>query len=119
MEPTEPPGHEQSDANLRAVALVGVGLAALTVFALGVVLVQFRILDLQATRDDPPPPPLAAERPTAPPEPRLQSEPASDLATLRAEEETLLNSYGWLDRKSGVVRVPIERAKELVAERGR
>ncbi len=29
-----------------------------------------------------------------------------------------LNSYGWVDRKHGVIRIPIERAMDLVAQRG-
>lgn len=30
-----------------------------------------------------------------------------------------LDSYGWVDRKSGLVRIPIERAMQLVAEEQR
>jgi hypothetical protein len=29
-----------------------------------------------------------------------------------------LQSYGWIDQQKGVVRIPIERAMELTAERG-
>jgi len=54
-----------------------------------------------------------------PPEPRLQTAPADDLRNLRAAEQTRLTTYGWVDRKAGVVRIPIERAKELVAEGAR
>jgi hypothetical protein len=34
------------------------------------------------------------------------------------QEEQTLNSYGWVDEKTGVVRVPIERAMQLLAQRG-
>jgi hypothetical protein len=33
----------------------------------------------------------------------------------RAVREERLRSYGWVDRRAGVVHVPIERAMELVA----
>lgn len=38
----------------------------------------------------------------------------------RAREQAVLDSYGWVDRERGIVRIPIERAIELyVAEEGR
>jgi hypothetical protein len=30
----------------------------------------------------------------------------------------MLTTYGWMDQNAGVVRLPIERAKELILERG-
>src|SRR5438045_734954 len=41
------------------------------------------------------------------PKPRLQVKGAVDLANLRAAEEADLESYGWIDRNSGTVRIPI------------
>lgn len=52
------------------------------------------------------------------PKPRLQVRGAADLAELRAAEEANLDSYGWIDRKSGTVRIPIDRAMQLLLERG-
>jgi len=54
---------------------------------------------------------------TAPrtPEPRLQVNPSGDLATVRRAEDVLLHNYGWIDRPSGTVRIPIDRAMDLVA----
>jgi hypothetical protein len=53
-----------------------------------------------------------------PPGPRLQTAPAGDLAEMRAEEDAILHSYGWVDQTNGVVRIPIEAAMQLVVERG-
>jgi hypothetical protein len=36
----------------------------------------------------------------------------------RPPQADLLEGYGWVDREAGVVRVPIERAMELLLERG-
>jgi hypothetical protein len=52
------------------------------------------------------------------PEPRLQIKGAVDLANLRAAEEANLDSYGWIDQNSGTVRIPIDRAMQLLLERG-
>jgi hypothetical protein len=64
------------------------------------------------------PPPIALEREALFPEPRLQLAPREDLRALRAWEEAALNSYGWIDRTAGVVRLPIERAMDLIVQRG-
>jgi hypothetical protein len=50
--------------------------------------------------------------------PRLQLTPAEDLGKFRANEESELNTYGWVNRTSGVVRIPVARALELTLERG-
>src|SRR5438477_10741357 len=50
------------------------------------------------------------------PQPRLIIQPGTDLAALRAAEESDLNSYGWIDRKTGAVRIPVDRAMHLLLE---
>jgi hypothetical protein len=62
--------------------------------------------------------PLAAGRSQEPPTPRLQTQPFKDLYLLRQAEEERLTSYAWVDKGSGVVRIPIERAMELTLQRG-
>jgi hypothetical protein len=37
------------------------------------------------------------------------------LQDLRAQEAKQVTSYGWVDQKAGVVRLPIDRAMELTA----
>ena len=63
--------------------------------------------------------PLAAGRQDRlPPGPRLQTNPREDLRELRAAEDAVLNSYGWLDKDNGIVRIPIDRAMESTVQRG-
>ncbi|MEO7415201.1 MAG: hypothetical protein ABIZ81_17800 [Opitutaceae bacterium] len=38
------------------------------------------------------------------------------LVDLRKKEDELATKYGWVDQKSGVVRLPIERAVELTVQ---
>jgi len=52
------------------------------------------------------------------PKPRLEVQPGAELSTLRAAEDADLNSYGWIDQKTGTVRIPIDRAMQLLLERG-
>ena len=52
------------------------------------------------------------------PAPQLQPDPTADLNKYREAVEQELNSTGWIDQKSGVVHIPVERAIDLVAERG-
>ena len=40
------------------------------------------------------------------------------MADLHAREDLLLNNYSWVDQAQGKVRIPIERAMELIAQRG-
>ena len=63
--------------------------------------------------------PLAAGQETrVPPEPRLQTDPRADLRELRAAESAILDNYAWVDKSAGVVRIPIQRAMDLLALRG-
>lgn len=52
------------------------------------------------------------------PEPRLQPNPAADLNKFRAQEEQILNSYGWADQQAGVAHIPIEQAIDIIVARG-
>ena len=50
--------------------------------------------------------------------PRLQISPAADMEAFRAREEAELNGYAWVDRTAGVARVPINRAMDLLLQKG-
>jgi hypothetical protein len=52
------------------------------------------------------------------PQPRLESTETTEINAFRLQEEQTLNSYGWVDQEAGVVRIPINRAMELTAQRG-
>ncbi len=53
-----------------------------------------------------------------PPPPRLQTYPFDDIKELRKEENKVLDHYAWVDQNAGVVRIPIERAIDVLAEKG-
>jgi hypothetical protein len=62
--------------------------------------------------------PMAAPAPVIFGSPPLQTNPVEDLARFREEQEAKLHSYGWVNRRQGIIRIPIERAMALMAERG-
>jgi len=52
------------------------------------------------------------------PEPRLERNERLEIESFRLQEEQTLHSYGWVDQQAQVVRIPIDRAMQLIAERG-
>jgi len=55
---------------------------------------------------------------TAFPSPKLEEDERGQLNDIRTNEEKELNSYGWVDERAGTVHIPIERAMDLVVQRG-
>jgi hypothetical protein len=123
-EPTEGDG-----ISYRGLAWSMIILTIVTLFCYGLVVGFFKFMESRAVDGDTPRAPLAA----APVQPAIQDgrivggaasvpsllvgEPAN-LQKFRAQEEHLLSTYGWVDQNTGVVRLPIDRAKALLLERG-
>jgi hypothetical protein len=111
--------HETGDINVKGIAIAGVGLLALCIFSFLVVTGVFRFfLKQEAEAQDPARPGAAAAGSRMPPQPRLQSTQAVDLAGVRAAEDKILTTYGWVDQPKGIVRIPVDRAIDLLARRG-
>ena len=110
-------GHETEDAAIRPILLTGLGLAV----ALGLIgligIGMFQYLKTY-TAIDARENPMAAGAKQLPPEPRLEDHPTIAIQQLRAQEDRSLSSYGWADKQTGRVRIPIDRAMELHLERG-
>ena len=111
------PGHELSDIQPKNIALFGAALAAMIAAAAVAAYALFGFFNTSITKTRPAPSPLSYSRePT--PAPRLSLRPGDELSAMRAEENKILSSYDWVDRDHGVVRIPIERAIEILADRG-
>jgi len=52
------------------------------------------------------------------PNPKLEEDERGQLNGIIANEDNELYSYGWVDEKAGTVHIPIDRAMELLVERG-
>jgi hypothetical protein len=115
MADTEPP-YEKSDADLRVVAWFAASIVFLLVLAgIGGLVLTVGYRDEAAARYEP-----AWPRATRllPPRPRLEVERTAERDAVTRREVELLEEYGWVDRESGIVRMPIDEAAREVAERG-
>lgn len=109
--------HETTDVSIRPIVIVGAAILGLVVVSsAGVWALVGHYARREAAASAPNP--MASYGPKEPPAPRLQAEPRGDLEKMRAGEDETLHGYGWVDRKAGRVRIPIERAMELVAKSG-
>ncbi|MFQ5599162.1 MAG: hypothetical protein ACE5G2_01270 [Candidatus Krumholzibacteriia bacterium] len=112
-------GQLDREIGLRGIVWFGIGLAILIAVSGVLTWVLFRSLNSRQIARDQPRSPLVVESPRhLPPEPRLQAAPERELANVRAEEDSLLHSYGWVDPRAGVARIPIETSMELLVQRG-
>jgi len=110
---------DHGDVNFKALSKFAIGLIITAIFSAGLVLGIFQYLlhregGVPASRIESP----AQDARQLPPEPRLEEVPALDLQQMRAAEDQVLHNYAWLDQANGIVRIPIDRAMELIAQRG-
>jgi hypothetical protein len=110
---------DHSEVSYTALSKFAIGLILTAIFCAGLVLGIFQYLlhregGVPASRIESP----AQDARQLPPEPRLEETPASDLQEMRAAEEQVLTKYAWSDKENGIVRLPIDRAMDLIVQRG-
>ncbi len=108
--------YETTDANVRQISIWTISIFV-TIFAgmLAMAALLFGFMKFPVALDRPP---TAAEyERTLPPMPRLQTNQPGDLQRFREREDRLLTTYGR-EKNSGAVRIPIDKAIEIVAGRG-
>jgi hypothetical protein len=107
-------GHETTDVNVWAVGKFAIGLVIVCVVSIALL---FGLLKFFQSREE-----TSVANAVDPvklfPEPQLQKTPILDLKAIHAEEDKLLNGYAWVDPKQGIVRIPVDRAIEVLAKRG-
>jgi hypothetical protein len=114
---SEEAGYELRDLNAGYVGLFGLGLAIVLVISVVVASLMIHFKTVQHVRHETPIPQLARERETTPGT-RLQIDAQNELREMRAAEDTVLNSYGWVDKNAGIVRIPVDRAMEILVKKG-
>jgi hypothetical protein len=107
--------HEHADVNIWAVGRFGIALVFLCILSLGLLFGLFKYFESSVGGSLPD---LNVDARRLPPQPQLQKAPIQDLQEMRAAEDQLLNSYGWVDQSKGIVRVPINQAIDMLAKRG-
>jgi hypothetical protein len=120
-----PTGPVEADGvSYRGIVWFVVILVGTTAFCQVLVWGMFQLSASRTAGSEAPRAPLAAPGPGAmqipalPPGPNLLIDEPANLRTFRANEDTVLSTYGWIDRNAGTVRIPVDRAKELLLERG-
>ncbi|HUB81830.1 MAG TPA: hypothetical protein VMB03_23685 [Bryobacteraceae bacterium] len=110
--------YEHRDANARNVALTGFGVLVGMWIAVMLIYPIFLLFGHLVSR-----PVLPSSLPpqtgfVLPPAPALQPNPRRDLHEYLAAENADLSTYRWVDPAKGIVSIPIDRAIELIAQRG-
>jgi hypothetical protein len=104
---TEKPGFEPAD--ISRPWLVGGSILAFFLFAIvlmGILLAVYLGV---------------APAPKAPevfPKPELQPHPQADLKKYMKAQQKRLDQAGWIDKKSGIAAIPIDKAMRIIAGRG-
>ena len=117
IKPSHPAGrgYEDSDVSVGRLFAFAGGVVGLVVFGvLGSAVVFHFFVRHQPL--GPPASPFEDVR-TVPPEPRLQTTAPLDLQRYRADQDKVLEEYGWVDSHAGIVRIPVDRAMDLLLQK--
>ncbi len=108
--------HERTDADVWALSKFAISLLLACIASLAFVFGLFRYFESKyggvlprATQS------LGLDARKLPPAPQLELTEKEDLAAQLSAERQILSSYGWVDREHGIVRIPIDRAIDLLA----
>jgi hypothetical protein len=105
--------HEHRDVTTKAALAIGLGMTLLVASALAATFFVFGYFVPHEIAT----PNLSTEAQGFP-EPRLQITPSQDLEMMNEANRQELDSYGWVDRGSGLARIPIQRAMDIVVDQG-
>jgi hypothetical protein len=121
-------GFEQEDLSSRSALYFMAGLALLCLVIYLVVFGMYRFLDSYATAHQTPMSPMvtpeADTRAVTPenaetfPQPRLEENERTQFRSFIEDQDRKLATYDWVDKDRGSVRIPIDRAMELIEQRG-
>jgi hypothetical protein len=116
--PTEELKHQGTDVRVPVIIKAAIAFVVLLAFIQGGIWLVYRYLrtadeqrDVRRT--------FVEAKPPVPPEPRLQVNPNDDLQEYLQKQRVALTTYGWISRSERRVRIPIDRAMELVVERSK
>ena len=127
-------GFEKEDLSPLGVMYFMAGLALVCVLVYFILVGMYRFLDAQDRARQAPLNPMAVKSGSDPatmsykeirdkaeqdfPKPVLEHNERSQFTGEVAKQDEVLGSYDWVDQKNGVVRIPIDRAIDIVAEHG-
>jgi hypothetical protein len=122
--------YERQDLQASGVLYFFLGLAVFVLLCIFGLRGVFAVLDHREKELQPAVNPLVTNVPTDTrhitagypqssfPNPKLEEDERGQLNGIRIAEENTLYSYGWVDEKAGTVHIPIDRAMDLIVQRG-
>jgi hypothetical protein len=123
-------GYERSDIGAAGVLYFLLGLLVAGLFIFFLVDGIYSYLDKRSEAEQAPINPLVTNAPAdtrrvprdypqgAFPNPKLEEDERGQLNGIRLKEEQTLATYDYIDKNAGTVRIPIDRAMDLIAQRG-
>jgi hypothetical protein len=123
-------GYERSDIGVAGVFYFLAGLAVFGALAYLAAAGVYWYLDKRSAAEQVPVSPLVTNAPADTrhisrdypqgtfPNPKLEEDERGQLNGIRLKEEQTLSTYDYIDQKTGTVRIPIDRAMDLIAQRG-
>ena len=131
------PDFERKDISVNGVVVFLIGIAAMVVVSYFVVDVFYSVLEKHFEAQQAPVSPLvtngqqdtrrippqygqdyAAYLKESFPAPQLETDERTQLDKVRLGEEDILSTYDYVDKSAGTVRIPIDRAMELLVQKG-
>jgi hypothetical protein len=119
-------GFEHEDLSPSGPFYFLAGLALLGLFIYLIMFGMYRLLDRYETAHQPPLSPMATpqadtrtvthEDTQTFPQPRLEE--SEQVRPFIEDQDRKLATYDWVDKNRGTVRIPIDRAMELIVQRG-
>src|SRR5438045_8883332 len=107
--------HQGADVNVSAIRWIVLAFVVILALIHAGVWWLFRYVRIEDERRDVRRTFVETQAPV-PPEPRLQVNPQEDLQEYLRMQKQTLSEYAWISRPDGRIRIPIERAMELVRE---
>jgi len=123
-------GYERSDIGVAGVLYFLLGLLVAGLFIFFLVDGIYSYLDKRSEAEQAPINPLVTNAPAdtrrvprdypqgAFPNPKLEEDERGQLNGIRLKEEQTLATYDYIDKNAGTIRIPIDRAMDLIAQRG-
>lgn len=119
---------EQQDLSARGIIYFLIGLAAAIVVIYFVAFGLYRFLNSSSMQNQATMSPMVAPRADtrtvtpadtqAFPQPRLEESERTQLRDFIADQDRKLATYNWVDKDKGIVQIPIDRAMDLIVQRG-
>jgi hypothetical protein len=123
-------GYERTDIGVRGVLYFLASLAVFGALAYLAAAGVYSYLDKRSAAEQAPVNPLVTNAPAdtrhiskdypqeAFPNPKLEEDERGQLNGDRLKEEQTLSTYDYIDKNAGTIRIPIDHAMDLIAQRG-